>query len=66
MDDYKDRLITEHIELGKKIEKLEVFMKTKKYSDMYDAGENARLMAEQLKLMTSYHQSLAKRINLAV
>lgn len=65
MDDYKDRLIAEHIELGKKIEKLEIFMKTKKYSDMFDAGQHARLMAEQLQMMKDYHQILPKRMRIS-
>lgn len=61
-DDYKQRLLIEHSQLAKRIDKLEKFIKTDKFKEL--SIQTQSLMNEQFSHMSGYLRVLTKRCKL--
>ncbi len=60
MEDYQKRVVVEKEELDKKREKLKIFMKTRRFSELI--GRERFLLVKQTRLMEEYSQVLADRV----
>jgi hypothetical protein len=61
MNDYKSRLRAEELQLRQRLEKLQLFMGTKKFDDL-DATDQ-ELLRDQERVMRPYKSILEERIS---
>lgn len=62
MEDFKERMVVEYIELDEKINKLEGFFKNPKFEELI--AKTATLMVEQCSVMKTYRAKLRSRMEI--